>query len=156
MLCRFITLAALVGAAPLAHAGEMTLKFRLVTTDVSVTALPVDNVEGREISARDAVGVAVFDDGRIAFKRFVYTEDASEAEGRFGGYSTYEFENGDSLTAKFTGGWSAAGLEGTYEVLSGTGAYAGATGTGAFGTTSFPWEGANIMDGSFTLEVPGS
>jgi hypothetical protein len=33
---------------------------------------------------------------------------------------------------------------------------AGVTGTGTFGTTTFPWEGADIFDGSYTLEVPGA
>ena len=41
-------------------------------------------------------------------------------------------------------------------MLSGTGAYEGATGTGSFGTTTFPWEDANRYDGAFTLEVPGT
>jgi hypothetical protein len=153
---RIITLAVLVGAAPFAHAAEVSLKFRLVVTDKTSTVLPVAHVEGRALGAHDAVGVAVFEDGRIAFKRFVYIDDGTEAEGSITGYSTYEFENGDSVTAKFTAGWSAAGLEGDYEVLSGTGAYAGATGTGTFATTTFPWEDANIFDGAFTLDVPGT
>ena len=116
----------------------------------------MNNVEGRSIGAHDAVGGAVFEDGRLAFKRFVYTDDGTEAERDINGYSTYTFENGDSLTAKFEAGWNAQGLQGAYEVLSGTGAFAGATGTGTFGTTTFPWEGATLFDGSFTLEVPGT
>ena len=149
-----IALLALVGATSVAEAAEVKLKFRLVTTDTSATLLPVKNVGGRTIGAHDAVGVAVFEDGRLAFKRFVYTDDGTEAEGNIRGYSTYTFENGDSLTAKFKADWGAEGLQGTYEVLSGTGGYAGATGTGTFGTTTFPWEGASLFDGSFTLELP--
>lgn len=156
MYFRTIALAALLGAAPVADAAEVTLKFRLVTTDTSATVLPVMNGGGRTVSAHDAVGVAVFEDGRLAFKRFVYTEDATESEGDVHGYNTYTFENGDSITASFENHWGAEGLQGTYEVLSGTGAYEGATGTGSFGTTTFPWEGANRLDGSFTLNVPGA
>jgi hypothetical protein len=157
MKARIIAVAALIGVtASIAAAGDVSLKFRLVVTDRTSTLLPVANVEGRTVGAHDAVGVAVFDDGRIAFKRFVYTDDGMEEEGTIHGYSTYEFENGDSLTAKFDGGWSAAGFEGAYEVLSGTGAYDGATGTGTFGTTTFPWEDATLFDGTFTLQVPGS
>jgi hypothetical protein len=156
MYSRTIALVALVCAAPVTDAAEVTLKFRLVTTDASATMLPVKEVAGRTIGAHDAVGVAVFEDGRLAFKRFVYTEDGTENEGNAHGYSTYTFENGDSLSAKFDTSWGAQGLQGTYQVLSGTGGYAGATGTGSFGTTTFPWEGANRFDGSFTLELPGT
>ena len=155
MLVKTLAVVALVGAAPVAHASEVTLKFRLVTTDTSATVLEAANVAGRVVGAHDAVGVAVFEDGRLALKRFVYTDDGTEAEGDMKGYSTYTFENGDSITASFTGGWDAQGLGGDYTVLSGTGGYAGATGTGHFGTTTVPWEGAARFDGSFTLEVPG-
>jgi hypothetical protein len=128
MKARIIAVAALIGVtASIAAAGDVSLKFRLVVTDRTSTLLP-----------------------------FVYTDDGMEEEGTIHGYSTYEFENGDSLTAKFDGGWSAAGFEGAYEVLSGTGAYDGATGTGTFGTTTFPWEDATLFDGTFTLQVPGS
>jgi hypothetical protein len=156
MYFRMIALAALLGAAPAADAAEVTLSFRLVTAKTSSTVLPVTNGGGRKIAAHDAVGVAVFEDGRLALKRFVYTEDATGTEGDAHGYSTYTFENGDSFTASFDAHWGAEGLQGTYQVLSGTGAYEGATGTGSFGTTTFPWEGANRYDGSFTLDVPGS
>jgi len=64
-----IALLALVGATSVAEAAEVKLKFRLVTTDTSATLLPVKNVGGRTIGAHDAVGVAVFEDGRLAFKR---------------------------------------------------------------------------------------
>ncbi len=154
MHLRTLTLAALIGAAPAALASEVTLNFRLVTADTSATVLPAKNVAGRAVGAHDAVGVAVFEDGRLALKRFVYTDDGTEAEGDMKGYSTYTFENGDSITASFVGGWDSGGLRGTYTVLSGTGGYAGATGTGSFGTNTFPWEGAARFDGSFTLKLP--
>ena len=40
------------------------------------------------------------------------------------------FQNGDSLTLGYTGGWDANGAKGAYKVVSGTGAFLGATGTG--------------------------
>ncbi len=153
---RTVVLVALVGAAPVAQAAEVSLKFRMVVTDTGGSQLEAKDVAGVSIGAHDAVGVAVFEDGRIALKRFVYMNDGTDAEGTMKGYSTYTFENGDSITASFTGGWDAQGQHGEYTVLSGTGAYAGATGTGNFAATTFPWEGASRLDGGFTLEVPGA
>jgi hypothetical protein len=63
---------------------------------------------------------------RRAAVAFVYLDDSTETVGGGSGYSTYTFENGDSLTAKFTYDWSFAGLKGVYDVVSGTGAYQGA------------------------------
>jgi hypothetical protein len=146
----------LLGTAPAVQAGEQTLKYRLILTDTEAHAFEAVGAEGVAVSAHEAVGLAVFDDGRIAFKKFVYLDDSSESAGGGSGYSTYTFENGDSLTAKFTYDWSAAGLKGVYDVVSGTGAYAGATGTGAFESVSEPWEGADLHAGSLTIELPGT
>jgi hypothetical protein len=149
-------LAVLLGTAPAAQAGEQTLKFRMILADTEAHVFQATGVKGAEVSAHDAIGLAVFDDGRIAFKKFVYLDDSTEVAGGGSGYSTYTFENGDSLTAKFTYDWSPAGLKGVYDVVSGTGAYAGATGTGSFESVSVPWEGATLEAGSLTIEVPGT
>src|SRR4051812_38458247 len=77
-------------------------------------------------------GVALFEDGRIATKKFVDVSDETADSGAFRGYSTYTFQNGDSLTLSYTGGWDANGAKGAYKVVSGTGAFSGATGTGEF------------------------
>lgn len=154
-----IASAATVAACLLAGsvaAEEQTLNFRLVTTKVSGAVLPVANVEGRSISAGDYVGFAVFDDGRIAYKEFVMMMDAAKTEGGYSGYSTYTFQNGDSLTLKFVGGWGEKRNGGDYEVLSGTGVFKGATGTGRFDAIKENWEGASLHEGSFTLTLPGS
>jgi hypothetical protein len=137
-------------------AEEQTLKFRLVTHVVSGEALAAPNVAGTTVSANKAVGVAVFEDGRIAFKHFVNTETNTADNGEFTGFSTYTFENGDAITARFAGDWSAEGIVGDYEVLSGAGAYEGVTGAGHFESADAAWGDANLFDGSFTLEVPGS
>ncbi len=137
-------------------AEEKTLNFRLVTTMKSGAVLPAANVEGRSIGAGDYVGVAVFEDGRVAFKEFVMMMDAAKAEGSYSGYSTYTFPNGDSLTLKFVGGWGEKRSGGDYEVLSGTGTYEGATGTGRFDALKENWDGANLFEGSFVLKLAGS
>ena len=139
-----------------AAAEEQTLKFRLVTKKVSGPVMQVANVEGRSVGAGEYVGVAVFEDGRIAYKDYVAMVDAGKGEGSYSGYSTYTFQNGDSITLKFSGGWNKDGSGGDYEVLSGTGAYKDASGTGRFDALKEPWEGANLYEGSFTLTLAGS
>lgn len=152
--------AALVSATALsagaASAEEQTLRFRLVTHNVNELMLEVADVPGQAIGSVDAVGVATFEDGRIAYKSFVYSNDGTETAGSFIGYSTYTFENGDAIVARFTGGWSGEGTKGDYEVLSGKGGYSGVTGTGHFESVEAAWEGATLFDGSFTIDVPGS
>ena len=64
------------------------------------------------------MGVAVFEDGRIAHKRFVEVSDDTTEAGTYKGYSTYTFVNGDSLTLSYTGSWDANGGRGEYKVLS--------------------------------------
>lgn len=143
-------------AAGSVAAEEQTLNFRLVTKKISGSVMEVPNVEGRSVAAGKHAGVAVFEDGRIAYKNYVVMIDAGKTEGSYSGYSTYTFQNGDSLTLKFTGGWGGQRSGGDYEVLSGTGAFENATGTGRFDALEEPWEGANLYQGSFTLTLAGS
>lgn len=137
-----------------ATAAEETLKFRLVVTGDPAATLQVPNIEGRSLYAGHYTGVAILEDGRIAFKDFVGVTDNGGADGNFFGYSTYTFLNGDSLTLKYTGGWSADGFVGNYDVLSGTGAYEGATGTGQFDAAKDPWDDAYLYD--VTIKVKRS
>ena len=146
------TLAAgIVAADGTVAAEEETLKFRFVTVDIDKAAFNAPNIEGHSVVARHSAGVATFEDGRIAFKDYVISVDNRGREGDFIGYSTYTFSDGDSMTFRFTGGWGADGLSGDYELVSGTGAYEGATGTGHFDAVKNPWDNASLYDGSFTI-----
>lgn len=138
-----------------ALAAEETLKFRLITTVVDVTSLPAPYTEDRSAAAMSAAGVAVFEDGRVAFKEYVFSMDNRGAEGNYTGYSTYTFENGDQLNLSFSGGWGADGSGGDYVIQSGTGAFEGATGTGRFDAAKEPWENGALWDGSFTITSGG-
>ena len=101
------------------------------------------------------MGVATFEDGRIAHKRFVDVSDDTAQAGTFKGYSTYTFQAGNSLTLSYTGGWDDKGAKGLYQVISGTGAYEGATGTGEFErAVEEPWDEAMLWDVSFQLTLP--
>lgn len=143
--------AMVVGSSAMAE--EQTLRFKLVTHKVSGPWLQAANVEGHGVGAGEYVGMATFEDGRIAFKEFILVNDGSDVEGTYSGYSTYTFQGGDSLTLRFTGSWGPEGDGGDYEVLSGTGAFKGATGTGRFDAVEEAWESANLYDGSWKLTL---
>lgn len=138
-------------AAPVA-AEEQTLQFKLVTQRLGApNELP--EIGGHKVTVGEYMGVATFTDGRIAHKRFVDISDDTASSGSFKGYSTYTFENSDSLTLSYSGGWDGNGARGEYKVLSGTGKFAGATGTGSFTGLDEPWEDANLFDVSLTLTL---
>lgn len=147
-----LVLGFLAGTSP-ATAEEQVLRFRLVTQRVG-EAVDLPAIGGHQVVVGQHMGVAVFEDGRIAHKSFVDVSDDTEQGGTFYGYSTYTFQNGDSLTLRYTGDWGAKGLRGEYTLLSGTGRYANATGTGSFTGADEPWEDAYLLEGSFRLNVP--
>lgn len=137
-----------------AAAEEQTLRFKLVVTMVEKTEIDLPAVAGQSLAAYEAVGVAYFEDGHIAFKRYAMATAGGKEDGSYLGLSTYTFENGDALHVKFTGGWSPDGRKVDYTVLSGEGAFEGATGTGELTGLETAWKGASLLEGSFTVEVP--
>jgi hypothetical protein len=153
IVAAFLAVPLAVGAV---SAEEQTLRFKLVVSMTSTAEMELASMPDRSLVANEAVGVAYFEDGRVAFKQFVVSSAGSEEDGGVLGLSTYTFENGDALILKFTGGWSAEGLGGDYEVLSGTGAFEGATGTGRFDSLEDAWDDADLLEGSFMLDVPAS
>ena len=147
---------ALLSLPSAAFADQLTLKFRLVTQPVEVNCPEETESAGPQICASRYVGVAIFEDGRLAQKTFAMVDFGGEAAGIYDGFSTYTWENGDSITAKFTGNWGSEGSGGDYTVLSGTGAYTGATGTGRFDKSAESWPDASLYDVTLTLDVPGT
>lgn len=140
-----------VDPAP-AVAEEQTLRFKLVTQRLG-TPSELPEIGGHKVLAGEYMGVAVFEDGRVAYKRFVEMGDDTAEAGTFNGYSTYTFEKDGSLTLSYTGEWDAKGFTGAYKVLSGTGTFTGATGTGSFKGLDEPWDQASMLEGSFTLTL---
>ena len=119
-----LLLAATSGLILLAHtapvaAEEQTLRFKLVTQQLGEPR-ELPEIGGHKVSVGEYMGVAVFEDGRIAHKRFVDVSDDTAQAGTFKGYSTYTFQAGDSLTLSYTGGWDDKGAKGVYQVISGT------------------------------------
>lgn len=138
-----------------AHAGEQVLDFKLVTTPIEVKTLEAKQVEGQTVGLMKAFGVASFRDGRVASKEFIFNWDYNKGSGPFFGYSTYTFEDGSSITARFSGALRAGQpMRGEYVVLSGTGAFTGAKGTGAFDAVTHKLSGGNLFNGKLTITTP--
>jgi hypothetical protein len=150
-------IAALFGltAGPVAVAAEHNLEFRLVVMPVEAKSFEIANIEGQNVSLTKMNGVAFFKDGRVAAKHFVFQVDYNKGSGPFYGYSTYTFEDGSSITARFAGTQRAGQpAHGEYTVLSGTGTYAGAKGSGSFDSAPHKLSGASLLNGKFSLTTP--
>jgi hypothetical protein len=138
------------GAAP---AAEKTLEFQLVTKNPDPRRDDAPNVDGQAITQSKAFGVAVFSNGRVGTKDYVYVSDVNK-EGSTGfGYSTYYFDDG-SVVARFVSTAGQKGLHGDYRILSGTGAYAGATGTGTFDGVTNPFKNAGLLKVRLQITTP--
>ncbi len=150
----FLSAALVVGTASIALAGEQVLEFKLVTKPLDLKATEVANVEGETVVSGKIFGVAFFKDGRIAVKDFVHSADLMKGSGPFYGYSTYTFEDGSSITARYVGSVKDGQSKGEYTILSGTGVYANATGTGGFESVKSSFKGAGLYDGRFIVKTP--
>jgi hypothetical protein len=137
-----------------AQAADKTLEFQLVSKALDPQTLEAPNTENQTIMQSRGFGVAVFKDGRVGTKDYIFTRDASKGVGTLLGYSTYYFEEG-SVTARFTatiGG--PQGTHGDYKITGGTGAYAGATGTGSFDSVPNPFKNANLYKAKLQIVTP--
>src|SRR3954452_193339 len=99
-----------------ASAAEQKLHFKLVTHGPVGGPGKLPEFGGHTVTAGEYFGVALLDDGRVAIKRFVNVSDEAGDAGTYKGYSTYTFQNGDSLTLSSTGGCRAKGAGGGYKV----------------------------------------
>ena len=128
-----VLLTALMGAS-LAQAETLKCKLHISESTKESSALVAPPNAGVSLSAIRYSGVCVFADGRIAEKQFVVINRiiGDGKTGTFLGYSVYSFQNDDSLSVQFTGGWGANGVRGDYTIISGTGAYVNAKGDGNF------------------------
>ena len=140
---------------PTVRAAEQQLEFKLVTMPVEVKNYEVANFEGQNVVLLKARGVAYLKDGRIASKEFVHSGDIGKGSGPFFGYSTYTFEDGSTLSARYAGTQRAGQpVHGDYTVVGGTGIFAGAKGTGSFDAVPHKLKGASLFDGRFAITTP--
>jgi hypothetical protein len=141
-------IALLVGSNVIAAAADQTLKFKLVTVYI-----------GEKDGESHMAGVTVSPDGTIGTKDFY---DKSGENGASTGHSTYNFPDG-SIVANYSG--ASTGTQtgghyiGKYQIISGTGAYQGATGGGSidgdWGDKS-PLKGAGLYNIELDIKKPGT
>jgi hypothetical protein len=136
-------------------AAEKTLEFKLIVKQFEPRALEAPDVPNQIITQSKAFGVGIFKDGRIAAKDFAVVSDLNKGVGSMYGYSTYSFDEGSTITARFTAEFKAnQPVHGEYKILSGTGAYAGATGTGTLDSIPHQFKGANMFNIRLNVTTP--
>jgi hypothetical protein len=141
-------IALLVGSNLAAMAADHTLKFKLITFYM-----------GDKDGESHMVGATVSPDGTIGTKDFY---DKQGENGASTGHSTYYFSDG-SLVANYstesTGTQTGGHIVGKYQIVSGTGAYQGATGGGSidgdWGDKS-PLKNASLFNIELDVKTPGS
>ena len=117
MRATFFAVSLVVASLLPAFAAEKTVNLKLVTK----------HLETKDGEAK-FFGVAVTPEGRIGVKDWTFKPADST------GLSTYSWDDGSAITASFTlkQGSEKGHFTGEYTILSGAGAYSGATGTGSF------------------------
>ena len=142
-----------------AIAEERSLECRLYMAEATEESSAYEaESAGRMLGTFRRSSVCVFADGSVADKQFVnaYSAAADGASGTDHGFSVYTFEDGDTLTLAYGGGWDEDGYRSEYEVLAGTGAYEGASGTGTITGVQSPWTGTSIVDVTIDVTMPDS
>jgi hypothetical protein len=134
-------------------AGERTLEFQLVTKYLDIRTMDAANVDGQTVTQGKAFGVAVFKDGKIGTKEFIFARDGQKGGGTYYGYSTYTFDDG-SITARYVGSYDSKRSHCDYTILSGTGNYAGATGTGTCDSVPNPFKETGLYKVKLQLTTP--
>ena len=137
-----------------AYAGERTLEFQLLVKYFDARTLNAPHIEDQTITQSKGFGVAVLKDGRIGTVDFIFDVDKHKDAGTGSGYGTYTFDDG-TITERFTLGFSGQDARLEYKILSGTGAYAGATGSGTLESLPNPYTSDRFYKGMLHVVTPG-
>ena len=158
-LLTYTPIAALAMLHPVAHAADETLNCKLympTTLDAATVSDVAVESAGEGLSMIRRSAVCLFDDGSVADKQMVVIVRAA-ADGSFAtarGYSIYTLETGDSVSTEFDGAWTAEGFQGSYNILDGTGRFAGATGDGTITGQPSSWKSIERVDITLNISTP--
>ena len=154
---KMILLLILMLAFPTAHARDLELRGRLLLQDTEFGWDENTPDQHSKLKSGYTIGIAMFDNGAVAEKLYVFAQNNRENDGSIGGFTLYSFPNGDSLLMEFTASWDDAGLKITYpSIIEGTGRFKGATGGGSGSGIAGPWYETIMADIVLKLNLEGS
>ncbi|MEE9322149.1 MAG: hypothetical protein V3U76_17055 [Granulosicoccus sp.] len=146
----------LLGAGD-ATAADEVLKCRLyIAASMDIVATIELKDTEQVLNSMRRGSYCLFEDGSVADKQFVLSNRVlgDGATGAYSGFSVYTLENGDSISAQFTGAWDDKGNHGIYAILGGTGSYKDASGDGTITGAKSPWNTADIVDIVLNVTTP--
>jgi len=149
----FIALVLVLSFAEI-YASELQLQGRLLLQDTKFGWDENTPATHSRLKSGYTIGVAMFDNGSVAEKTYVYAQNNRENDGSLAGYSLYTFPNGDSLLFEFDATWDESGLKAIYpSVIKGTGKFEGATGSGIVTGVAGPWYETIMADVILELKL---
>jgi hypothetical protein len=153
----------LLGSVPQAKAE--TLNFRNFNHVVKAEAVPIPDVEGHLVRLTQREGVFIFENGELAWAKYVLFVDLVKGAGPFSTYTMINFQDGSTITTSTKGMIEAtpAGLQTgskvSGDIIHGTGRFQGIKGTMSVTSKVLPPEkgepsGKSIGEGSLVYTLP--
>ena len=128
----------------------------------STQAPPVLGDTSHVVGIAEFRGLAIFDGSKVTIHRHDGWFDIEDGSGSFHGYALWTFEDGSEIRAPYSGTVRPAGMNGvqveaTFESLSGSGRFEGATGAGGFmgrRLDAIDKGGSTYLKGKLTITTP--
>jgi hypothetical protein len=123
-----------------------TLNFKSFNHVTKQETVPIPDVEGHIFRLQVREGVAVFENGELAWHKSTYFYNYVKGAGPGESYGTYTFLDGSTITSHSIGVIEAtsagvpAAAKWTTEIIHGTGRFQGIKGTARFSTKLLPPE----------------
>ena len=122
-------------------------------------ALPVPDAEGHWVGMMVREGVAIYENGELAWAKAVVIFDGTKGAGPFSQYSTTTFQDGSTITGCTKGTSGSGNAEWTGEIIHGTGRFQGIKGAVTSSSKYLPPEkgevqGKGVGEGTITFTLP--